>query len=248
LSLLTGSFDEAANWLVQKACDTKKTTMVTHINIYNYYYLRRNPDLNKKLNENCTSMLDGIGMKIGAFLLGLGWLPDLNGTDLFPLVMTRILKRPKRIFLLGAEKNIVMLAVRNIQKQFPEVKIVGYHTGYFKSKDETNIVSYINRKKAQILLVARGFGKQEEFVLKYCDQLKIPLIWNVGGLFDFISGVKPRAPLFLRRLRLEWLFRFLLEPGRMFFRNFIVAPWFIGYVVYKRILKSSLSFFKVLNA
>ncbi len=76
-----------------------------------------------------------------------------------------------------------------------------------------------------------GFPLQEKFVFKYRDKLNVSLIWNLGGLFDFLSGLKPRAPAIIRRMRFEWLYRFVKEPIRMFHRNTVSAVWSVGKIL-----------------
>jgi N-acetylglucosaminyldiphosphoundecaprenol N-acetyl-beta-D-mannosaminyltransferase len=240
LSFLTGSFIDAARWIIKKThCVEGKTTIVSHININNYFWLQHKSQLMKELKENCTLLFDGIGMRVGAFISGQGWPPDLNGTDLIPLVLKMAAQEKMKIYLLGAENYVVKQTAENIRKLFPGIRIAGLSPGYFDIMDENHIVENINRSKAQILLISMGFVRQEEFALRWRGRIHVPLIWNTGGLFDFVSGSKPRAPLLLRRLRLEWLFRFLLEPRRMWHRNFVAAPWSIAHIAYYSLLRSS---------
>lgn len=235
LPLVTGSFANAAEWLVERALAAPvRPVVVSHINACNYYYLQRKPVLRDRLAAEAILILDGIGMKIGCLMLGLGWLSDLNGTDLFPLVMERGSRERLRVFCLGSEQHVAASAAREISRCYPGIAIAGVHGGYFRANEEDDIVSSINESGAQMLLIGRGFLIQETFALKYLDRLSVSLVWNVGGLFDFVSGAKPRAPLSLRRVRLEWLYRFLREPGRMWHRNLVAAPGFLVSIVYRR--------------
>jgi exopolysaccharide biosynthesis WecB/TagA/CpsF family protein len=232
LSLLTGSFDDVADWLVDRASTNGLTPIVvSHINVANYYHMEKHPETKRELKRGCVLVLDGIGMKLGGVILGRGWLPDVNGTDLFPRVMRRAAHRRLRIFCLGAERSIMQRSVDSIQKQYSGANIVGFDSGYFDAAEEAAIVSGITESGAQMLLVGMGFLRQERFSLEYCDHLGVSVIWNVGGLFDFISGAKLRAPLVVRKARLEWLFRFLREPRRMWHRNLVAAPWFLTHLL-----------------
>jgi len=96
------------------------------------------------------------------------------------------------------------------------------------------VVRRINRSGAQLLLVGRGAPLQDEFILRWYLELDVRVVWAVGGLFDFLSGTKPRAPDALRRLHLEWLYRLAREPRRMWFRNLPVPLWFAGRVISRR--------------
>ena len=232
LQLHTGDLKEVARWLVDCASSAHTdTTIVTHINVNNYYWLRRHPEWRERVQSECVLLLDGIGVKIGAFLLRRGWLPDLNGTDLFPLVMDEAEHRRLRIFLLGGRKDVVDRSVEVVGRRYPGIRVVGSHSGYFHRSDEGEITARIRASAPHLLLVGCGFLRQEEFSLSWREELRVPLIWNVGGLFDFVSGHKPRAPLWMRRARLEWAFRFLLEPRRMWHRNLVAAPCFLVHVL-----------------
>jgi N-acetylglucosaminyldiphosphoundecaprenol N-acetyl-beta-D-mannosaminyltransferase len=227
LSLLTGPFDDLAGWFAERILARPDIPyIVTHININNYCKLLRAPLLLDDLKSEGVLVMDGIGMKVGCFLLGLGWLTDLNGTDLFPLVMEKAAAHKLRLFLLGSEPRIAERAATVISDRYSGIEISGHHNGYFSSKEEPSIISLINDSDADILLVGRGFPAQEIFSLKHREALRVSMIWNVGGLFDFISGAKPRAPRLMRALRLEWLFRLVLEPKRMWRRNLVDAPHF----------------------
>ena len=162
-------------------------------------------------------------------------MPDLNGTDLFPMVMKGARRRRIRIFFLGASKEVLAAAVGEIEKLFGEYCVAGYHDGYFPSDDEDGVIEQINNSEANMLVIGMGFTKELEFTLKYRGRLKVPLVWNVGGLFDFVSGAKPRTPRIMRKCRLEWLFRLLLEPRRMFHRYVILTPWFYWQIVKNKV-------------
>ncbi len=231
---ITGSFHETAEWLAGLArIEGEAPSVITHINVYNYHLLKKNGELKRYITEYNHIIFDGIGMKIGAWLNGFGWLPDLNGTDLFPLVMRLVERGDRSVYILGGNDAAAKGAAKYIEKRWPGVKIAGYRNGYFSLMEEEEITSEINAARADILINSRGFLPQEDFVRRNRNALNVPLIWNTGGLVDFISGTKPRAPFWIRKLRLEWLFRFMIEPGRMFYRNFIVTPFFLIEMIYK---------------
>ncbi len=236
IDLHTGTFEGTADWIIQNILNSNSAEplIVSHINVYNYFRLEKSEVLKNEICKNCTLIFDGIGFKVAAYLSGFGFLPDLNGTDLFPLVMDRCRKNSVRIFLLGSEPNVIEQTVTNILNSYPGINIAGYHHGFFNEPEEKRIVEMIKNSRAQLLIIGRDFLQQEDFAIKYKDELSTSVIWNVGGLFDFISGLKPRAPIYIRKLRLEWLFRLLLEPKRMWYRNFIAAP----VVIFKIIISS----------
>jgi exopolysaccharide biosynthesis WecB/TagA/CpsF family protein len=235
LWLNTGAPAEVARWMIDRARDRKQSTLAAHINAYNYYRLMRHPDLRERLAREAVLLSDGIGLRIGARLLALAPLSDLNGTDLFPRVMTQASRIRLRVFLLGGRSPVLEAASASLETTYPGIEVVGTFHGFFGRIDEVGVVDQIRASEPDILLVGMGFVRQESFVLRHRTALNVPLVWHVGGLFDFVSGQKPRAPRWMRGVGLEWLFRFLLEPRRMWHRNFVAAPWFLGHLLRGRL-------------
>lgn len=232
LPLITDEVEKISDWLVSSIhLNGQSPVIISHVNANNYYHICQDTTLCRRLKNNAHLLFDGIAMKLVANWLGLGWLPDLNGTDLFPLVMTKLVKENTSIYLLGGNEFVVASAVQRIRSRWPKVKIAGYRCGYFEESQENKIVETINASGAKVLLIGRGFVLQEEFALRQKSHLNVSLIWNVGGLFDFISGNKPRAPLWMRQIGLEWLFRLLREPRRLWIRTFIVGPWLASHIL-----------------
>ena len=232
LPLATASFATIADWLTVQATDrTRRPAIVSHINVANYHILWRDPELKHLVRANCVLLLDGIGHKLGAFARGWGVVPDLNGTDLFPLVIQQMATRGARVYFLGAREPTIRRAAERVQKQYPGITVTGYHHGYFSTEDEPNVIAQINSGEPDLLVIGMGFPRQELFALRNRDTLRVPLVWTVGGLFDFLSGETPRAPRWMRSLRLEWLFRFLLEPRRLWYRIVVSTPWYLQHTL-----------------
>lgn len=208
--------------------------IIVHINLRNYYYYQRDEKLKEEIKINCIIVFEGIGMKVGFMMKGYGFLPDLNGTDLFPLLMEKISVTKTGIFLLGSKENVIEKAAKNLSIKYPSINLCGYHNGYFSADEETEIVNKINKCNPGVLFLGMGFPLQEKFALRNLDKLKVPLIWNVGGLFDTLSGKKTRAPLLVRNLRLEWLYRLIKEPRRMLHRNTVAAFWSLSDIIFKK--------------
>jgi N-acetylglucosaminyldiphosphoundecaprenol N-acetyl-beta-D-mannosaminyltransferase len=121
-----------------------------------------------------------------------------------------------------------------LEKQYQGLKIVGENNGYFEKNtiEEKNIINSINESHADILLVGLGAPFQEKWIHSHRKELSSKILMGVGGLFDFYSGNIPRAPLWIRKMGLEWTYRLYQEPRRMFKRYVIGNPLFI-YRVYK---------------
>ncbi|MEM7247405.1 MAG: WecB/TagA/CpsF family glycosyltransferase [Acidobacteriota bacterium] len=164
---------------------------------------------------------DGSGMKIGARLAGEVLADNVNGTDLFPELCTELSQRGCSIYLLGARPEVVQGVVEYVEREHPGLVIAGHRDGYFTDEEEGQVVAGIAESGADVLLVAMGVPRQELWLHEHLPATGAKLGLAVGGLFDFYSGRLPRAPLFLRDLGLEWTYRLLQEPGRLWRRYLI---------------------------
>lgn len=176
---------------------------------------------------------DGIGVRLAAQMFGNGVLDNINGTDLFPLFCERLAETSHGIFLLGSREGIAQAAAENMAKRYPGLTVAGCHHGYFTSEEEEKVIDKINRSGASVLMVAMGAPQQELWIARNRERLNARILMGVGGLFDFYSGRIERAPVWLREMGLEWIWRLLQEPGRMWRRYVIGNPLFL-YRVWKQ--------------
>jgi N-acetylglucosaminyldiphosphoundecaprenol N-acetyl-beta-D-mannosaminyltransferase len=175
---------------------------------------------------------DGIGLKLVTKLFGEEMLANCNGTDFSPRFLERVAEKGNTIFFLGGAEGVAEKAAANTKKQIPGIKIVGVHHGFFDNDDE--MIERINKSGADILFVAMGVPKQEKWIAKNRDKLNSCLCLGVGALFDFLSMTIPRAPLFMRKLHLEWLWRIFTDPKRLFKRYIIDdIPFLLWLVLYR---------------
>ncbi len=157
---------------------------------------------------------DGIGLDLASWLFHRRFFPEnLNGTDFTPRLL-QSLDRPTRIFLFGAKPAVVRDTAR-IWSRLPNVEVVGAVDGYEGAADPDSVVDNVRRVAPDILFVALGDPRQAEWIVSQRGRHGVPLVVAVGALFDFTSGGVVRAPHWVRRLRLEWIFRLLQEPRRL---------------------------------
>jgi N-acetylglucosaminyldiphosphoundecaprenol N-acetyl-beta-D-mannosaminyltransferase len=242
LTLRAGSLEEVTQWLEETIATDRNAVagvagVVAHVNVANCWQLLRNPRLAGQLGPRAHLLFDGVGMRIGARILGLGDHPAVNGTDLFPLLMARLAARRAGVFLLGGRPGIADAAAGQIAKRWAGVRVVGSANGYFDDDGELQVCARIAAADPDVVMVGLGFGRQEEFAIAHRHCLPGTTLWTVGGLFDFVSGAAPRAPVWMRDAGLEWLFRLAREPGRMFWRNFVAAPSFLVWCAQQRLLR-----------
>jgi len=118
------------------------------------------------------------------------------------------------IYFLGTQDEILEKVIERIEKEYPGIEIAGYHNGFFKEENE--VLEDLKDKKFDILFVAMGSPKQEYFIYDNFDKIDAKIFMGVGGSFDVFSGKFKRAPNLIRKLGLEWLYRFILEPRKRF--------------------------------
>lgn len=174
---------------------------------------------------------DGIGLVIAGKMLSKPLKENVNGTDMLPYICEMAKKKNKSIFLLGGKPGVAETMQQQLEKSMG-VTVAGCHHGYFNHQLESDpIVKKINSSGADILLVAFGAPLQEKWIAAHLDQLNPKIAMGVGGLFDFYSKKIKRAPRWLRELGLEWVYRILQEPGRMWQRYVIGNPLFLSRVI-----------------
>ena len=186
------------------------------------------------LQDGALLYADGSGMRLASKLAGFSLKDNVNGTDLFPLVCRDAANSGIKLALLGARPGIAQRCADNMRNQFPNLEFVWIHDGYFSLDDEVNMINTINESGAQILFVAMGVPKQELWIARNVDRLRVPILLGVGALLDFYSDTMPRAPRRVRQLGLEWLFRLIIEPRRMFVRYVVGNPIFIIRTLWRR--------------
>jgi len=170
---------------------------------------------------------DGIGVNIASRLLFGKWFPEnLNGTDFMPDYL-RHTKHPLRIYFLGSKPGVAERAAEFLMEIDSRHVLAGCHHGYFGREQTPRVVDQIRRSKADILLVAMGDPMQELWLEDHLAETGCRIGFAVGGLFDFMAKEVPRAPLWMRSLGLEWFYRMMREPRRLWRRYLIGMPIFL---------------------
>jgi N-acetylglucosaminyldiphosphoundecaprenol N-acetyl-beta-D-mannosaminyltransferase len=177
---------------------------------------------------------DGIGIKVGADILGSPLKQNVNGTDLFPRLCALMERRQSRLYLLGGQPGVPEAVAEQIRSRWPEVQIVGQAHGFFSVAEEGRVVADVKASGANVVLVARGVPSQDVFIDRYLPQFGAQMVMGVGGLFDFVAGRINRAPQWMRDSGLEWVYRLMQEPGRMWRRYLLGNFSFLARVLLQR--------------
>lgn len=180
----------------------------------------RSPSFRELLSKGDLIHADGMSIvKASKFVSKERLIERIATTDWFHDIAKSTEDTSITHFFLGAKHEVIVQVVSNIRSLYPNLKIAGYHHGYFKNDNE--IIELLNFNNPDILWVGLGRPKQEKYAILFKEYTNVGLIKTCGGLFDFLSGKNKRAPLWMHNLGLEWLFRLYLEPKRLFKRYFI---------------------------
>lgn len=203
---------------IEVALAHKLPTRIAFVNADCVNLAAQDPAYRQCLQDADWICADGIGMKIAGHLLHREIRQNLNGTDLLPPLCEMLAAHQYSIFLLGAKPSVAAECAAWIKRQHPQLRVAGYQHGYFAASDDAAIAQQIRASRADVLLVAMGAARQEKWLQAHFASSGCCIAMGVGGLFDFYSGRMPRAPMWLREIGGEWLYRLWQEPGRMWRR------------------------------
>lgn len=227
IAIVNTTMDEAIDWILGHARN-EAPSLLAFVNPDCLNIAYRHEEYRGVLQQASRVLPDGIGIHIGCRMLGQSLRANVNGTDLFPRLCAALQETPEcSLYLLGAKPGVAELTARNMQDRFPALNIAGTQHGFYAAEEEDAVIEAINTSGANILLVAFGAPRQELWLARNRSRLRPGVVMGVGGLFDFYSGRIPRAPQWLRELGMEWTWRLLQEPGRMWRRYVIGNPLFL---------------------
>lgn len=182
---------------------------------------RRNPELHKILCEADLVLCDGQPLVWASRLLGNALPERVAGSDLTPRLIAQAQRMGHRIFLLGASPEANAQAAARLRKNYPRLEIAGHFSPPYRplaEMDHDEIVCRVRAAEPDILFVSFGCPKQEQWIARHYQQLGVPVCLGVGATIDFLAGRVRRAPFWMRRCGLEWTYRLLQEPRRLFRR------------------------------
>lgn len=184
-----------------------------------------NAEFMRVLNNSALNLADGVGLLWAARRLGTPLPERVTGQETLDRITALAAQRSDKIFLLGAREGVAERAAARLKEKYPRLEIGGVYAGSPARAEEEYIVSRINESKARILFVAYGPPKQELWIARNAPRLTVSLAMGVGGAFDTLAGVVPRAPRWIQRAGFEWTYRLLHEPRR--FKRQLAIPYFM---------------------
>ena len=192
-----------------------------------------NTMLKDNFNDKSSIIIpDGVGTVLASKLLKEPVAEKIAGIDVVREVLIKANLEEKSIYLLGAKEEILEKCVENIKLEFPNLKILGFHNGYFDLNNCDDIIEDIKICEPWTIFVAMGSPRQEILIKKIMDISNAHIFMGVGGVFDIFAGELKRAPKWMISLGLEWLYRVIKEPFRI--KRLIVIPKFLLLVLMNR--------------
>ena len=192
------------------------------------------PKLREQLQRAGILIPDGIGVVVAARILGLGRFERVPGSELMPRLCELAARTGRRVFLFGAAPDVNVRAAQVLQTRYRGLTIAGTQHGFLKDADMPGLIGRINASQADILFVALGSPKQEDWIDRYLPQLNVKICQGVGGTFDVIAGRVRRAPAAFRAVHLEWLYRLVSNPRRLHRQT--ALPRFAFHVLKQRVM------------
>jgi N-acetylglucosaminyldiphosphoundecaprenol N-acetyl-beta-D-mannosaminyltransferase len=192
----------------------------TVVNVAKLVNMQKNAELRDDVSQADVVNVDGKGVLWGARLFGVDLPERVAGVDIMERLFTLCEERGYRPYLLGAERRVLEGVLQRIDREHPRLRVAGMHDGYFKPHEDRDLIEAINAAGTDCLFVAMPTPRKERFLSQYRDVLTASFIMGVGGSFDVYAGKVARAPRLVQALGLEWLFRVLQEPGRLWRRYY----------------------------
>lgn len=212
---------------IEALYEREEPAFVAHANVHTINLALADPEYRETLRSADMVLNDGKGVMLGARLLGERFPQDLNGNFFTPLVVERAADRGWPVFLLGAKPGVPDQLATVLRERHPSLNIVGTCDGYFSREEEPGIVAEIQDADTELLLVGMGNPHQERFLRRHLRASGARLGIGVGAYFDFQTGTVTRAPRWMNKAGLEWVYRLAQEPKRMWRRYLVGNPAFV---------------------
>ena len=210
--------------------DFKSVRLINTINPHSYCLAKQDSEFEKSLIECDILLPDGIGIQLAENFLHKKKIKKIAGFSLFIFLLNKINKENGSVFFLGSSNNTLNKIKDKLNLEYPNIR-VSYFSPPFKSefteKESNEMCRKVNLFNPDVLFVGMTAPKQEKWVNKNKDALNVKTVCCIGAVFDFYSGNIKRSSPFWINLGLEWLPRFIKEPKKLFYRNFVSTPKFI---------------------
>ena len=227
---IEGIFARVKEWVEG---DQRRT--ILYVNAHCLNIASEDTYYHRLLNQADIVYADGISVVWSSRILGGCKLKKNTNADWigeFCLIAEQV---SIQIYILAGEEGVAGKAKDNLLKEYPRIKIVGYGDGFFKGKSEIQVLNEIRTLSPHVLFVGMGTPRQEKWIFEHREEISAPVCWDVGALFDYISGKEPRVPHWLNAVGLEWFWRLLVDPVGKWERYVLGNPRFVIRILFQKL-------------
>ena len=215
----------------------REPTYVITPNVDHIVQLQKNREFRRTYDESVLNVADGVPLLWAAKFLGTPLKEKISGSDLLPIICREASQKGFRLFFMGGRPGAVELSAINLCEKYPGLQVVGtYCPPYGFEKDDVEnekIVNLIRESNPDILFVGLGAPKQENWIYRFRLRYNVPISIGVGASFEFAAGMVKRAPVWMQKVGLEWFWRVLMEPGRLW-RRYLVDDMQFFPIIFKQ--------------
>lgn len=223
--------------VIDDAVQFRRKKLLVYVNVHAINLARSIPWFKDFLNSADIAYPDGEGVRFGAWVLGHSLPPQTALTRWIGELAEHCDTHGYSVYFLGSEQHIVEKAVNMLRAKYSTLNIAGFHHGFFqKHGSETDrVVAEINSCQPNVLLVGFGMPIQEDWIRRNYERLNVNVVLTAGSSFEYAAGIKPVCPSWVSRVGLEWFYRFLFEPRRLFKRYFFGNPKYLSRLLLQRL-------------
>ena len=212
---------------IQKSIEDNRKGWITGINGHALNLTYESSWLKDFYHHAILNCSEGFGVVIAAFLSGVKIPKRIVWAEWAYELLQMLEKNDYSLFLLGSIDEVEEKAVEHLCTLYPKLRIIGKLNGYFDISQNDFVIETINRAKPDVVFVALGMPKQEEWIYRNINELNAKIFFPIGALLDYISGMKKRCPNWMSRMGIEWVYRLCTEPKKVWRRYLIGNPLLI---------------------
>lgn len=214
---------------IERAASGRERVLVSYANAHTLNVASEDRGFHAVLTDRSELVLnDGLGVQLAARMRGERFPENLNGSDFNPHILRMAAERSWPVYLLGASEGVAERAAQKLVQAIPRLKVVGTHHGFFDESETDRVVEKIASAGPAVLMVAMGNPRQEIWLADNLERTGAKIGVGVGAFFDFTVGEQRRAPVWMNKLGIEWIYRLVRDPRRMWRRYVVGNPRFLA--------------------
>ncbi len=229
-------FEEAASWCFDAARAKGSPAQLVTVNAQSLLMMRDDPAMDRAIREAAMVVADGASMALAARILRLPWKGRVTGVDLMARLLRDGSSRGLKVYFLGATDVVLDRLLAVTRERHPGLVVAGYRNGYFDREKDGEVIDAIRASGADVLFVGMPTPFKEVWLHRNLSRFGAGLVIGVGGTFDVLAGLVPRAPVWMQRAGLEWSWRLMMEPRKLWKRNLVYNSRFVALLLRERIL------------